>query len=70
MNIKVRLLRDWNYQKQGEVVAVYEPTARNWIFNGIAEEVVDSREVPVERAIVAETEAVERAMRKPSQRKS
>lgn len=69
MNIRVRLLKDWNYQKQGDVVDVYEPTGRNWVLNGIAEEVVDTREMPVEQAVAVETRAVERAVRKPSQRK-
>jgi hypothetical protein len=66
MNIRVRLLKDWNFQRQGEIAEVYEPTARNWILNGIAEEITDSRSLPVERSVAVEPAAVERAVRKPS----
>lgn len=69
MNIQVRLLKDWNFQKKGDIASVYEPTARNWIFNGIAEEVVDSRDMPVERAVATEEFGVERAVRKQMQKK-
>lgn len=58
--MKVRLLRNWNYHKTGDVVDIFEPTARNWVNNGIAE-VPESRQEVVEQA-VASYEAAERAV--------
>lgn len=58
--MKVRLLRNWNYHKIGDVVDIFEPTARNWVNNGIAE-VPESRQEVVEQA-VASYEAAERAV--------
>lgn len=63
--MKVRLLKDWNYHKRGEIVEAFEPTAKNWILNGIAEEVTESRSI-VEQAVSATPEGVERAVRKHS----
>lgn len=60
--MKVRLLRDWSYHKQGEVAEVFEPTARNWISNGIAEACTESRSIEVEDAVAHPVEAVERAV--------
>jgi hypothetical protein len=69
--MKVRLLKDWNYRKSGEVVDVFEPTAKDWIRSGIAEEPVDQRSaVVVEQAVSRQQEAAERAVRKHSSRKS
>lgn len=48
--MKVRLLKDWGFSKAGDVVDVFEPTGRNWLLNGIAEEHSESRCVSVERA--------------------
>jgi len=58
--MKVRLLKDWGFSKAGEVVDVFEPTGRNWLLNGIAEEPTESRSVVVERA--TEDQAAERAI--------
>lgn len=58
--MKVRLLRNWNYHKTGDVVDIFEPTARNWVNNGIAE-IPESRKEVVEQA-VASYEAAERAV--------
>lgn len=63
--MKVRLLKDWNYHKQGDIVEVFEPTGKNWILNGIATEPTESRSV-VEQAVLAPGEGVERAVRKPA----
>jgi hypothetical protein len=65
--MRVRLLRDWSYHKRGEVAEVFEPTARNWLLNGIAEEFAESRSIDVEQAVDQTAEAVERAVvgRKP-----
>jgi len=59
--LKVRLLKDWNWKKAGDVVDVFEPTGRNWILNGIAESVSESRTVDVERA-AEPPDGVERAV--------
>lgn len=74
--MEVRMLRDWSYHKQGEVVEVWEPTARNWMLNGIAEEVRQPApevrdadpEPVVETAEAPESEDVERADRRPKRR--
>lgn len=58
--MKVRLLRNWNYHKTGDVVDIFEPTARNWVNNGIAE-IPESRQEVVEQA-VASYETAERAV--------
>jgi hypothetical protein len=65
--MRVRLLRDWSYHKQGEVAEVFEPTARNWLINGIAEAFAESRSIDIEQAVEQPVEAVERAVvgRKP-----
>jgi hypothetical protein len=65
--MKVRLLRDWSYHKQGEVAEVFEPTARNWLLNGIAEACQETRSIDIEQAIEQPGEPVERAIvgRKP-----
>lgn len=69
--MKVRLLKDWNWKKAGEVVDVFEPTGQNWLLNGIAELCSDSRSLEVERA-VEPPEAVETAAlsekRRPAKR--
>lgn len=56
--MKVRLLKDWGFNKAGDVVEVFDPTGQNWILNGIATE---DRSVPVEQSIAGE-ESVERAV--------
>lgn len=60
--MKVRLLRDWSYHKRGEVAEVFEPTARNWLLNGIAEACAESRSIDVEDAVEHPVESVERAV--------
>jgi len=67
--MKVRLLKDWSFHKAGEIADVFEPTARNWIFNGIAEGVVDVRSMPVEQTVDAQQDLSEKAVRKPIHRK-
>lgn len=59
--ITVRLLKDWNWQKAGSVVDVFEPTGQNWILNGIAERVGENRSVDVEQA-VEPPDGIERAV--------
>lgn len=66
--MRVRLLKDWSFHKQGDIAEVFEPTARNWIFNGIAEELVDRRSVQVERAVDQSPSASDRAERRPSRK--
>jgi hypothetical protein len=67
--MKVRLLKDWSFHKTGEIAEVFEPTARNWIYNGIAENVVDVRSLPVEQTVDAQQDLSEKAVRKPIHRK-
>ena len=66
--MKVRLLKDWSFHKTGEIAEVFEPTAVNWMQNGIAEAVVDSRSLNVETAADPRSANAERAERKPSRR--
>lgn len=58
--MKVRLLKDWSFQKAGTIVEIFEPTGRNWILNGIAAPHEESRSREPEEAVAAET-AVEHA---------
>jgi hypothetical protein len=62
------MLKNWSYRKAGDVVDVFEPTARNWIFNGIAEEHSPKQEA-VEQAVLS-PDTAERAIvsRKVSKR--
>jgi hypothetical protein len=49
--MKIRMLADWSWHKKGEVVDIFDPTARGWISDGLAELVVEeSRSVVVEQA--------------------
>ena len=66
--MKVRLLKDWGFQKAGDVAEVFEPTARNWMLNGIAEQVTEARNVLVETAD-DRPDGVERAVRRPISRR-
>lgn len=66
--MKVRLLKDWSFHKTGDIAEVFEPTAVNWMQNGIAEAVVDRRSVPVETTDDSRSSTAERAERKPSRR--
>lgn len=53
--MKVRMLKDWSWHKAGDVVEVFDPTARNWVVVGIAEDADNPREAPTERAVVVES---------------
>ena len=60
--MKIKMLADWSWHKQGEVVDIFDPTARGWISDGLAELVTEeSRSVVVEQA----TMHVERRKVKP-----
>ena len=60
--MKIRMLADWSWHKKGEIVEIFDPTARSWISDGLAELVVEeSRSVVVEQA----TMHVERRKVKP-----
>jgi hypothetical protein len=48
--MKIRMLKDWGWNKAGEVVEVFDTLAQDWILNGVAEEAVESRAVEVEQA--------------------
>jgi ribosomal protein L9 len=62
--MKVRLLKDWNFHKTGDVVDVFEPIARNWLATGIAESPPERRDLEVERAESPVFESAERAVRR------
>lgn len=68
--LRVRMLKDWSFHKAGDVVEVFDPTGRNWILNGIAEEPRNERSLSVEEA-VSDAEGVERAVigKRPAARK-
>lgn len=59
---KVKMLKDWGWNKAGDVVEVFAPMARQWVFDGIAEYVTASRsEQSVVEVAVAPTASVENA---------
>lgn len=59
--MKIRMLKDWNWHKANSVVEVFDPLARDWINNGVAEEFGEPRSVQVERA-VEHSQEVEQAV--------
>lgn len=65
--MKVRMLKDWSFHKSGDVADVFEPTGRNWISSGIAEEVGEPRAIKAERAI--SEDPVEVAMLSPAKQR-
>jgi len=67
--MKVRLLKDWNFHKAGDVVDVFEPTGKNWITTGIADSVVEQRDIQVENTDGPSPGQVERAVRRPAARR-
>jgi hypothetical protein len=70
--MKVRLLKDWNFHKAGDVVDVFEPTGKNWIATGIADPFAveaERRDVVVETTDDPAPQHVERAVRKHSARR-
>lgn len=68
--MKVRLLKDWSFHKSGDIVDVFDPTARSWIASQIAEEFIDKRSLePVEQAVARPSGEVERAVRRPAGKK-
>jgi hypothetical protein len=59
---KVKMLKDWGWNKAGDVVEIFSPMARQWVFDGIAEYVkADRSDQPVVEAAVAPTASVENA---------
>ena len=66
--MKVRLTKDWSFYKAGDVADVFEPTAENWIHNGIAEAIVDSRSIPVDATVDTHQSSAEKAVRKPARK--
>jgi len=51
--MKIRLLKDWQWHKEGDVVDIWESVAKSWISDGIAAAVSDeSRSIKVEQATV------------------
>lgn len=64
--MKVRLIKDWSFHKSGDIAEVFEPTAMNWIQNGIAEPLADSRSVQVDTTVDAHQASSEKAVRRPT----
>lgn len=67
---KIRMLRDYNWQKAGWVGEVFDAVAEQWVADGIAETFED-KAVVVERAVETprvETAAVTTKPRKPHRR--
>lgn len=64
--MKIRLLKEWNFYKAGQVTDVFDPLAKSLIQEGIAE--IESRAVVVERAEES-PEGVERAVVTEKRRK-
>lgn len=51
--MKIRMLKDWQWHKAGDVIEMWEGVAKQWILDGIAARVTEeSRSVQVERATV------------------
>ena len=62
MNVKVRLLKDWQWNRAGQVIEVFPPVARQWVFDGVAEYVTDDRSTPADVEMsVAPSDGVETA---------
>ena len=59
--MKIRLLKNWSWYKAGEVADVFEPLAKNWLQEGVAEPVREERSIVVDRA-EADNSRVERAV--------
>ena len=48
------MLRDWSWNKAGDVIEVFEPTAKDWIREGIAAPAgEESRSLRVEQATMS-----------------
>jgi hypothetical protein len=51
--MKIKLLKDWQWHREGDVVEVWEAVAKAWISDGIAKPVTEeSRSIRVEQATV------------------
>lgn len=71
MNVKVRLLQDWQWGKKGDVIEVFQPVARQWVFDGVAEYVKDERSTPavVEEAVAPSGEVESAAIHQKAKRR-
>jgi hypothetical protein len=68
--MRVTMLKDWGFHRQGETVEVWESTGRNWLLNGIAEPPQPaSRSIETDNAS-ASPAGVERAERRPHHQRS
>jgi hypothetical protein len=62
IQMKIKMLKDWGWHKEGDVVDIFDVTAKGWISDGIAKPITEeSRSVKVEQA----TMTVERRKVKP-----
>jgi hypothetical protein len=49
--MRIKLLKDWQWHKQGDVVEIFDATAKAWVSDGIAVKVPDeARSIEVEQA--------------------
>ena len=67
--MKVRMIKDWSFHKAGDIVDVFEPTAKNWLATGIADPAIEHerRDLPVETADAPQDAKIERAVRRHQQ---
>lgn len=69
--MKVRMKKDWNFHKAGDVVDAFEPTAKNWLATGIADPIAEPerRDVEVEATDNPIPERAERAVHRHTARR-
>ena len=62
IEVIIKMLKDWQWHKEGDIVEIFDATAKNWVNEGIAKPVTEeSRSIKVEQA----TMTVERRKVKP-----
>lgn len=49
--MKIQMLMDWGWHKKGDVVDIFDVTAKGWVSEGIAKPITEeSRSIKVEQA--------------------
>lgn len=50
----IEMLKDWGWHKKGDVVDIFDVTAKGWVYEGIAKPVAEeSRSIRVEQATIS-----------------